>query len=109
MRRAIIFGILMSCCIFIYAQSSWEIRLFPQIAFGSNNTLQKPNTEEGTRINLDKEFDRNHRTSFSPRIELEYVYRRNHFIITGSFLQNNFHGVSKIGRASCRERVYGLV
>ncbi len=76
------------------AQSSWEIRIIPQLVFSGDNTLQRPNNDEGTRIHLNKEFDLNHKVNFSPRVEVEYVYRRNHFILTGTLLKTKYHGIS---------------
>ncbi|MEG0948803.1 hypothetical protein [Chryseobacterium sp.] len=94
MKRIFICLVLLLFTALTFGQSSWELRLMPQIAFGANNTLQRPNNDEGTRIFLNKEFDRKHRAIFSPRVELEYTYKRNHFILTGSLLKDQFEGIS---------------
>ncbi len=78
----------------LMAQSEWQIRVSPQAAFGAKNTVQRPNNSEGTRVHLNKEFNRVHTASFSPRIELEYSYKRHHGIATAAFLQDKFEGTS---------------
>lgn len=80
--------------VLVSAQSSWELRIMPQIAFGTKNTVQRPNDNTGTRVDLDKEFKRKNCAVFSPRLELEYTYKRNHFIATATFLQDKFEGIS---------------
>ncbi len=94
MRKYVV--LCMMCCasFLCQAQSSWELRLMPQIAFGGKNVLQCPNTADGTRISLNKDFERRRDGVFSPRVELEYTYRRNHFILTGAWLKDKFEGIS---------------
>ncbi len=76
------------------AQSEWQIRIMPQVAFGAKNTVQRPNNSDGTRIHLNKEFERKHGSSFSPRIELEYSYNRHHAIGTAAFVHDEFEGIT---------------
>ncbi len=94
MKRLYYFLLLCMFSLSIVAQSEWQIRFMPQIAFGDKNTVQHPNNNEGTRVYLNKEFDRKHTALFSPRIELEYNYKRHHAIATAAFLQDKFEGVS---------------
>lgn len=76
----------------IQAQSEWQIRIMPQVAFGTKNMLEQPNGE-GTRINLNKDFKRKG-AAFSPRFEVEYNYRRHHAITTAALLKDRFEGSS---------------
>jgi len=77
----------------VFSQHGWEIRLMPQAAFGTKNTLQRPG-DQGTRFSLDKEFNRKNEGVFSPRLELEYTVKRHHLIATAAWLQNRFNGTS---------------
>jgi len=64
----------------------------PQAAFGGRNTIQRPNDGQGTRVNLNNEFDRKNNATFSPRIELEYNYNRHHVIATVALVNDKFEG-----------------
>ncbi|MCC8145408.1 MAG: hypothetical protein LIO93_02995 [Bacteroidales bacterium] len=75
----------------IYAQSTWQLRVMPQIAFGGRNTVERPNGE-GTRIPLNNDFKRKSDALFSPRFELEWSYNRHHAIATVALLQDKFEG-----------------
>ena len=77
----------------IHAQSGWELRIMPQAAFGTRNTIQRPNNAEGTRVDLHTELSRKNSASFSPRFELEYNYKRHHFIATAALLNDKFEGI----------------
>lgn len=94
MKHLLILLSLLCMAIPFKAQSNWELRVMPQLAFGGKNTVQRPNNNEGTRIYLNKEFDRKSDVTFSPRIELEYTYKKNHFIATASWLEDRFEGIS---------------
>ena len=95
MKKYVVLCLLCCCSVFVsMAQSSWELRLMPEIAFGGKNVLQCPNTVDGTRVPLDQDFDRRRVGVFSPRVELEYVYKRNHFILTAAWLTDKFEGIS---------------
>lgn len=76
----------------VYSQSEWQLRIMPQAAFGGRNTVQRPNNDEGTRVNLNNEFDRKNNATFSPRIELEYSYNKHHIIATAAFVNDKFEG-----------------
>lgn len=75
------------------AQSEFRFRFMPQIAFGGKNTVQLPN-HTGTRFSLSNDLHESNSAIFSPRIELEYIYRRNHFILTGALLRNKYDGTA---------------
>lgn len=77
------------------AQSGWQIRLMPQVAFGTRNTVQRPNNEEGTRIFLNDDYNRKHNASFSPRVELKYNYKRHYMILTAAWVSDSFEGLAK--------------
>lgn len=76
------------------SQSSFKLRVMPQVAFGGYNTAGLPN-HTGTRVSLSKDFNETNGAIFSPRLEFEYIYRRNHFILTGSLLRNKYRGIAK--------------
>lgn len=78
----------------LHAQNQWQIRVMPQVAFGTNNDIQQPNDQSGTRFSLDKDFSRRHGGVFSPRVEVEYNIKRHHIIATGAWLTNRFEGVA---------------
>jgi len=78
----------------LYSQSEWQLRIMPQVAFGGRNTIQRPNDEQGTRVNLNNEFSRKNKATFSPRIELEYNYNRHHIIATAALVNDKFEGTS---------------
>lgn len=75
----------------IYAQSEFKVRLMPQFAFGGYNTVSNPN-HTGTRFSLSKDLKAEHTAVFSPRLEFEYIYRRNHFIAMGALLRSRYGG-----------------
>lgn len=74
-------------------QSQFRLRIMPQIAFGGYNNVQLPN-HEGTRFSLSRDLHESNAATFAPRIEFEYVYRRNHFIVMGSLLRKQYAGTS---------------
>lgn len=76
------------------SQSSFRLRIMPQVGFGGHNTVALPN-HTGTRISLSNELNENHKALFAPRLEFEYIYRRNHFIVTGMLLRSKYHGVAE--------------
>ncbi len=76
------------------AQSTWQLRLMPQVAFGNKNIVQRPNDETGTRVNLSRDYNRKHNALFSPRIEIEYNYKRHHAIATVALLGEGFEGMA---------------
>ncbi len=94
MRKLFFLFLMMFLCLGTYAQSSWEIRFMPQVAFGGKNDLQRPNDMNGTRFSLSKDFQRENNGVFSPRVEVEYAYKRNRFILTGSWLKDKFRGIA---------------
>lgn len=94
MKRYTLTAIMAIFCLMLFSQSGWEIRIMPQLAIGANNSVQRPNNEEGTLVNLNSYFERKNRVLFSPRAELEYTYKRNHFIGTATFLKDEFEGVA---------------
>ncbi len=93
MRSLSLLFLMMCLCLGVYAQSSWEIRFMPQVAFGGKNDLQRPNDMDGTRLSLSKDLQRENSGVFSPRIEVEYAYKRSHFILTGSWLKDKYKGI----------------
>lgn len=93
-RFLLLHFLLLMCIIQANAQSKWQIRLMPQVAFGTKNTVQRPNDAEGTRVYLNNNFNRKHNASFSPRVELEYSYKRHHAILTAAWLGDSFEGVA---------------
>lgn len=92
MKRILLILVMITVVFGMEAQSKWQLRLMPQAAFGTRNTVQRPNNDEGTRIYLNKDFERKNNASFSPRIELEYSYRRHHIIATAALLGDRFEG-----------------
>jgi len=76
------------------AQSGWKLRVMPEVSFGGRNTVQRPNDSEGTRVSLNSEFERKNKATFSPRFELEYNYRRHHFIATAALVNDHFEGIA---------------
>ena len=78
----------------IKAQSELEIRVMPQVVFGTRNTIQRPN-DEGTRIYFNNDFKRKNDAVFSPRFELEYSNKRHHAIATAALLTDKFEGIAK--------------
>ena len=76
------------------AQSGWEVRLLPQVAFGANNDLQRPTDATGTRFSLGKDLGRKNSAVFAPRVEVEYNYKRHRFIATMALLRETFDGVA---------------
>ncbi len=94
MRRFSFLFLMMFLCFGLYAQSSWEIRFMPQVAFGGKNDLQRPNNMDGTRFSLSDDLQRENNGVFSPRVEVEYTYKRNHFILTGSWLKDKYRGIA---------------
>lgn len=86
-RTSLLLVILLALCTpRVSAQTDIKIRLLPQVAFGGYNTVAMPNLAND-RFSLSNEFDQNRIGTFSPRMEVELVYRRNHFILTGSLLR----------------------
>lgn len=75
------------------AQSEFKVRLMPQLAFGGYNTVAFPN-HSGTRFSLSNDLDQEHAAVFSPRLEFEYIYRRNHFTAMGSLLRTRYGGIA---------------
>lgn len=94
MKRIYILLFTLSLTTLTFAQSEWELRLMPQIAFGGRNTIQRPNNAEGTRVALNSEFNRKNAANFSPRFELEYTYKRHHFLGTVALVNDKFDGMS---------------
>jgi len=94
MKRIVLFFFLLPFTLQVEAQSKWQFRVMPQAAFGTRNTVQRPNNEEGTRVSLDKNFKRKNNASFSPRFELEYSYKRHHAIATVALLGDRFDGMA---------------
>lgn len=76
------------------AQSHWQIKIMPQAVFGTKNTVQRPNNNEGTRFSLNNDFNRKKSAFFSPRFEIEYNYKRHHIIATAALLTNKFDGTA---------------
>lgn len=95
MKRYVFILLLIPFALHIEAQSRWEIQLMPQVAFGTRNTVQRPNNEEGTRVFLNDDYNRKHNASFSPRIELKYNYRRHYAILTAAWVSDSFEGLAK--------------
>jgi len=96
MKRLLFIFFILFFAIQVYSQSGWQLRIIPQAAFGGRNTVQRPNNEEGTRVNLNNEFSRKNNATFSPRIELEYNYNRHHIIATASLVNDKFEGSTNI-------------
>lgn len=92
MKKLLSILFLLSFIIGASAQSGWEIRLLPQIAFGTKNTVQRPNDNSSTRFSLSKDLKRKNSAAFSPRIEVEYYIKKHHIIATAMWLQNKFEG-----------------
>jgi len=95
MKRILFFLLFIPFVLQVEAQSKWQLRLMPQAAFGTRNTVQRPNNAEGTRIYLDRDFERKNNASFSPRVELEYSYKRHHMIGTVALLGDRFDGITR--------------
>lgn len=94
MKRLYLFILVLPFTMQIIAQSEWKLRLMPQATFGGRNTVQRPNNDEGTRVNLNNELGRENDATFSPRIELEYNYNRHHIIATVALLGDKFKGAT---------------
>lgn len=75
------------------SQSQFRLRIMPQIAFGGYNNVQSPN-HEGTRFSLSRDLHESHTATFAPRVEFEYIYRRNHFTVMGALLRKQYAGTS---------------
>ena len=74
------------------SENGWQVRILPQVVFGANNDVQRPNDESGTRFSLSDDFNRKNGANFSPRIEVEYHIRRHHIIATAAWLTDKFDG-----------------
>lgn len=94
MKKYFLLLIFIASTLPINAQSEWQLRLMPQAAFGGRNTVQRPNNEEGTRVFLNDDYSRKHSATFSPRIELEYSYKRHHAMATAMLLGDQFEGIA---------------
>lgn len=77
-------------------ESRFRLRFFPQIAVAGHNTVGYPGNT-GTRFSLTDDLHKTNSVRFSPRLEFEYIYRRNHFMLTGSLLRDKFDGTLPFG------------
>lgn len=80
-----------------HAQSvnGWNIRIMPQVAWGANNDVQRPNDDAGTRFSLPDDIGRKNSTIFSPRVEVEYNIKRHHIIATAAWVNDKFEGLAQ--------------
>jgi opacity protein-like surface antigen len=78
----------------VQAQSDngWNIRIMPQMAWGTNNDVQQPNDASGTRFSLPDDIGRKNNATFSPRVEVEYNIKRHHMVATAAWVDEEFEG-----------------
>lgn len=77
------------------SENGWNIRIMPQVSWGTNNDVQRPNDATGTRFSLPDDIGRKNGATFSPRIEVEYNIKRHHIIATAAWVDKKFEGPAR--------------